>query len=103
MEKIDRLSKVFKALSNPHRLELFLRIKKHHDVGASRAKQKSCFISVLCENWKIGAPTVSHHLKELVNAGLVETSKEGKFTICSLNPALLEDLSEVFDESKPLM
>ena len=96
MKDTKSLSRVFKALSNPHRLDLFLRIKKHHQLDMNREKKKTCFLSSICENLNLGAPTVSHHLKELVNAGLVEVGKEGKFAVCTLNPGALKDVQDVF-------
>lgn len=95
MKDLKQLSKIFKALSNPHRLELYLRIKKHHELDLSREKKRTCFLSSLCENWKLGAPTVSHHLKELVNAGLIETDKEGKHVTCTLNQKIAAEVCEV--------
>jgi len=35
---------------------------------------------------KIGSPTVSHHVKELVNAELITAEREGKFLVCRINP-----------------
>jgi len=37
--------------------------------------------------------TVSHHLHELEEAGLVKLERRGKTTVCTLVPATLEDLS----------
>ncbi len=85
MKELKTLSKVFKALSSPHRLDLYLRIKRHHDLNLGREKKRTCFLSALCEGWNVGAPTVSHHLKELVNAGLIEVGKDGKYVTCSFN------------------
>jgi uncharacterized membrane protein len=48
----------------------------------------------------IGAPTISHHLKELSNAGLIETEKSGKFLIAHGNRELLAELKTVFDIDK---
>ncbi len=96
MKNAKSLSRIFKALSNPHRLDLFLRIKKHHQLDMNREKKKTCFLSSICENLSLGAPTISHHLKELVNAGLVEVEKEGKFAVCTLNSGALRDVQEVF-------
>ena len=45
----------------------------------------------------IGAPTVSHHLKELSGAGLIETEKNGKFLVARVNRKLLADLCETLD------
>ena len=72
-----RLVKMLKALSNPNRLKLFEEIR-----GAGETAYEGghgCFLNQVIEHLKIGAPTVSHHLKELVNAGLVVTEKQGKW------------------------
>lgn len=98
MKISKRYSKIFKALSNPNRLELFLNIKESHRVDVE-GKERTCFLSSLCENLNIGAPTISHHLKELVNAGLIETEREGKFTTCTLNREVLVELKDLFSES----
>jgi ArsR family transcriptional regulator len=99
MKELNNLSKIFKALSNPHRLELYLKIKNHHDLDIAKNRQRTCFLSKLCENLNLGAPTISHHIKELVNAGLVETEKEGKFTVCSINNESIGGLIKVFEAS----
>jgi len=96
MKNLAYLSKIFKALSNPHRLELYLRIRAHHGLDLKRERKKPCFVSAICENWNIGAPTISHHLKELINAGLIETDKEGKFTTCTLNSKVLSEVRDLF-------
>lgn len=96
MSRSNQLSKVFKALSNPHRLDLYLKIKNHHDIDVAQKTKRICFLSQLCENLKIGAPTISHHLKELVNAGLVETTKEGKFAVCTINDQIVTEVADLF-------
>ncbi|NCN28102.1 helix-turn-helix transcriptional regulator [bacterium] len=91
MSDVKKLSKVFKALSNPNRLELYLKIKNHHKIEIGK-KKRACLLSSLCESLNIGAPTISHHLKELMNAELVETDKQGKFITCNLNQSLLNEV-----------
>ena len=91
---IKQAAKVLKALSHPNRLEIYLSIVE--------AEQKSfdahgcCFVSAIVDNLRIGAPTVSHHLKELVNAGLIVTERQGKFLIA--RPVL-----ETWEEVKKLL
>jgi DNA-binding transcriptional ArsR family regulator len=73
------LSKIMKALSNQNRLELYLEIAKNHEAGFMTGS--GCFIADIACSLNIGAPTVSHHLKELTNAGLITTQRQGKFLI----------------------
>ncbi len=78
-----RLAKVFKALSNTNRLELYLEIRRQHE--ASFETGCECFISDIMRTLEIGAPTVSHHLKELANAELIDTERRGKFVVARIN------------------
>ena len=89
-----KLSKIMKALSNQNRLELFLDIARQSDEGFMAGK--GCFISAIACSFTIGAPTMSHHLKELVNAGLITTEKQGKFLIARI-------VQETLDEVKGLL
>jgi DNA-binding transcriptional ArsR family regulator len=46
---------------------------------------------------KIGAPTISHHLKELSNANLITTTKNGKFLMANINKETLEQIKDFID------
>ena len=46
----------------------------------------------------IRQPTVSHHLKQLVEAGLLEREKRGTFAYYSLKPGSLERIGALFAE-----
>jgi ArsR family transcriptional regulator, arsenate/arsenite/antimonite-responsive transcriptional repressor len=70
---------------------------KHEALDIDQGEKRPCFLSNICRNWKLGAPTISHHLKELVNAKLVKTDKEGKYMICSLNDRTLAHLRDILD------
>ncbi|HWR41386.1 MAG TPA: metalloregulator ArsR/SmtB family transcription factor [Patescibacteria group bacterium] len=90
-----QMAKIFKALSNPNRLELYLRIAKAQE--ASFETGCECFVSDLIESLGIGAPTVSHHIKELANADLVVTEKRGKYLICRVNRDLVAAVAEILN------
>ena len=88
------LAKMCKALGNPNRFRLFVEIV---EAGQSSFEQgHACFLHTIMDRLEIGAPTVSHHLKELVNAKLVETEREGKFVVCRVNRDALRALAAFF-------
>lgn len=88
-----RMAKIFKALSHPNRLELYLKIAKAHE--ASFETGCECFVTDIIDSLNIGAPTISHHIKELANADLISTEKKGKFLICKVNEELVAEVSRM--------
>lgn len=88
-----RMAKVFKALSHPNRLELYLQILKRNE--ASFETGGECFITDIIECLNIGAPTISHHLKELANADLIITEKRGKYLVCRINENTIDEVSAI--------
>jgi DNA-binding transcriptional ArsR family regulator len=89
---VAQLAKIFKALSHPNRLELFLEILKHEE---SSFEHSGCLTNEIMERLKIGAPTVSHHLKELSNANLIITERQGKFLVARINQNTMQQASEM--------
>jgi ArsR family transcriptional regulator len=76
--------KISKALADPQRREL---LEKIAQVG-----EMSC--SALVGLCPVSQATVSHHLKELVNAGLIERRKEGQFGFYKFVPARIAAYTE---------
>lgn len=97
---IKKLAKITKALSHPNRLEIFLSIVQSGQGDFETGKE--CCISELCgcrvsefiERLGIGAPTVSHHLKELVNADLVFTERQDRYLIAKPNLELWAEVKQ---------
>jgi ArsR family transcriptional regulator len=73
---------VFKALADPNRLRLL-------SIVRSGASGEAC-VCDLTEPLDLGQPTVSHHLKILVEAGLLTREKRGTWAYYSLVPGALE-------------
>ena len=92
--KTSKLAKILKALSHQKRLELFLEVAKH-DSQDYEAKENECFICDIMESLNIGAPTVSHHLKELSNADLITTERRGKFLVARARKGTLREARKV--------
>ena len=88
-----KIAKIFKALSNPNRLELYLKIAEAHEAGFETGGE--CCVSDIIGCLNIGAPTISHHIKELANADLITTEKRGKFLICRINKQLVAEVSKI--------
>lgn len=91
---IKKIAKVFKALSNENRLELFLEILRVHET-CFETECTDCMITDIMDTLNIGAPTVSHHMKELSNAGLVVTERKGKFLAARINNEVIREIVEV--------
>jgi DNA-binding transcriptional ArsR family regulator len=92
---VDTLARMFKALGNPNRLKLFLNLLEESKLDLAKGRTHDCFlVKLLGGLGEIGAPTVSHHVKELSDAGLIQTQREGKQLICSVDPDGLEQLRQ---------
>jgi DNA-binding transcriptional ArsR family regulator len=91
---VDRLARMFKALSNPNRLRLFLNLLDESKLDLAKGRVHDCFLAKLLGGLELGAPTVSHHVKDLSDAGLIRTQREGKQLACSVDPDGLDILRE---------
>ena len=81
-EEAKQKALVFKALADPNRLRLLSIVK-------AESSGESC-VSDLTDPLDLGQPTVSHHLKILVDAGLLQREKRGTWAYYSLVPGALE-------------
>jgi ArsR family transcriptional regulator len=70
-EDAEQLARMFKALADPTRVRL-LSLIAAHDGG------EAC-ICDLIEPVGLAQPTVSHHMKQLADAGLVTREQRGKW------------------------
>lgn len=83
----DGLVGVFKALADPARLRLLSMIAAHEGGEAC--------VCDLTEPLGLSQPTVSHHLKVLHGAGLVERDKRGVWAYYRLVPDALDRVADL--------
>lgn len=79
------LSAKFKALADPKRLTIL-------SIVAASGAGETCVCDIQ-EPLDLSQPTVSHHLKILVDAGLLAREKRGVWAYYSLVPSALEALA----------
>ena len=95
--RLKRMAKAFKAWSNPNMLQIYLEIIDQRSKRMEGQVEGGCGIAECISKLNIGAPTVSHHVKELVNADLISVERNGKFMTCYLNEPMYNELREFFD------
>ncbi|XEC94755.1 ArsR/SmtB family transcription factor [Paenibacillus tarimensis] len=84
MKTID-LSKIFKALSSEQRLNLFLMLYEWRGTDCSFTEgMEKCFTKACC-SMDLSRSTISHHFKELQNAGLIQCTRSGQSSVCQIN------------------
>jgi len=93
-DDVDRLARMFRALGNPHRLRLFLNLLEESRLDLAKGRVHDCFLAKLLAGIDLGAATVSHHVKELSDAGLIHTQREGKQLICAVDRDGLSQLRD---------
>ncbi len=82
-----QLATRFKAVGDPTRLRLLSLVAAHRD-------HEAC-VCDLTEPVGLSQPTVSHHLKILVDAGLLSRTKRGVWSYYALVPGALDALADV--------
>jgi len=85
---VDHAARAFAALADPVRLRLFLMVAGRH--------AETCACDLVGPSGR-SQPTVSHHMKVLVEAGLVQRTKRGQWVWYRADAERLRTLSAVLD------
>jgi len=85
------LSLKFKAISDPTRVRLLSLVAAHDGAEAC--------VCDLTEPVNLSQPTVSHHLKILVHAGLLTRTQRGSWSFYSVVPGAVDGLADLLRES----
>jgi ArsR family transcriptional regulator len=87
-ERAERLAELGRALSDPIRVQILDLLQKHGEMLCV------CEIVPLFD---VSQPTISHHLRVLREAGLLELERHGIWSNYRVAPAALAELSAWLD------
>jgi ArsR family transcriptional regulator len=87
-DSAESLAQILKAVADPARLQLLALLR-------SASGGKAC-VCDLTEPLGLTQPTVSHHLKVLVEAGLVRRERRGTWAWYSLVPDRIAEIGALF-------
>ena len=91
---LDQLAEIFKALGNAHRLRILVALSMSCRPGWQCCGNENRLpAGELGGGLEIVASTLSHHIKELGRAGLLDCTKRGKFRLCGVSREALLELS----------
>ena len=105
-QDLQWMASAFAALANENRLSMFEQLRSKElecnaRDGACSFTDHCCSVGELVTNLEVTQATVSHHLKELNRADLVETKRRGRFIYCSVNESAVERLEEFLRSGVP--
>jgi len=101
-KKIEKFAEIFKALSNPNRLKIFLRLVACCQPGTitsinnSTQPEGCACVGDLGQDLGIVPSTISHHIKELRQAGLIRMERRGQKIECWVDPEILTTIKDFF-------
>ena len=87
-EEAEATAELFKAFADPARVRI---------VNVLATSGEPVCICELIEPLRLAQPTVSHHMRKLLDAGLVEREQRGKWAYFSLRRDAVEKLAAVAD------
>src|SRR3954464_13544097 len=86
----ERLAKLFQALADPTRVAIVNRLS---------AAESAC-VCDLTAAFDLSQPTISHHLRILREAGLVEWERRGTWAYYRVVPEAIESLRETLGQGR---
>lgn len=94
-KKQNELANMAKAIAHPARIAILQQL----------IKTNACVCGGLAEELGLAQPTISQHLKELKNAGIIQGTVDGTSVCYCINPKVWQQyqqfFSQFFTEIKP--
>ena len=76
----EERAKVFKALSDPRRVEIVDQLARGSQCGTDLAESLGISLALLCHHWEV-----------LVDAGILRKERQGQLRVCSLDVKRLKE------------
>jgi len=96
IQDLDLFAALFKALGHPRRLAIYLRLMECGPAGSGcgeEVEEVRC-VGDLGAALGIAPSTVSHHIKELRQSGLLRVERQGQRVGCWIDQAVVRSLVE---------
>jgi ArsR family transcriptional regulator len=111
--ELSNYTKIFKALSNEQRLRIFIML--YTNCGMSKGSKLEAQFHIkgepccaagdglekaftkICDCMKLSRSTISHHFKELQNAGLITCEREGQIFRCRINKEVIDTVKNFLE------
>ena len=87
-DEVDATARLFRVLGDPARIRI---------LNALATNGEPVCVCHLVEPLGLTQPTVSHHLKTLTDAGLLDREQRGKWAYFSLRPEAADRLASLLD------
>ncbi len=87
-KKQNELATMAKAIGHPARIAILQQL----------IKTNACICGELVEDLGLAQPTISQHLKELKNAGIIQGTVEGTSVCYCINPKVWKQYQRIFSE-----
>jgi ArsR family transcriptional regulator len=102
-KNIEKFSDMFKALSNPNRLRIFLQLISCRrpgtftQISGDTGFEGCACVGELGQDLQIVPSTISHHIKELHQAGLIRLNRRGQKIECRVDQEAISALQKFFE------
>jgi ArsR family transcriptional regulator len=101
-KNIEKMADMFKALSNPNRLKIFMQLISCcrpgtvTSINPDTGEEGCACVGDLGRDLGVVPSTISHHIKELRQAGLIRMERRGQKIECWIDPETVASLQDFF-------
>lgn len=101
-DDLQTAAQTFQALGHPKRLAILQWLLEQHvaecsgDPEECKMEPTTCDFSDLVDRLDVTKATISHHVKKLLDAGLINCEREGRTLLCTVDRERLQSAQDVF-------